>query len=1003
MSDPRFPADWRLHELDARIRGIARRHVPGPDEDDLVQDVWLELIRHPPSDSAGLGGWVRLALIHAASRRRRKDRNRVDRERQVHHRVQAPSAADEVTLAEACVQLRALIESLDGKYGTALKLRYLDGLSIDEIGQRLRTNRSTVRTRIKRGLKALKVKLDDRDDGASRFFAGMALLSLLDRRVALPVDGLDPVNPAPPAGAAPRPRLVLAATLVGAAALFLVVASTAPGPSPAYPARGFVVATAGTPPVDRVELDSEPPEVGARSTGHVTETVAGNGRGPSLAFVERGTGDPVQGMPVSLGRGVHEQVVRPEHWKVTDAEGRIDLSGLEAGPWWIHPAKGTARQHDLRAGGVLPAVVEVDMGHRLEFSVIDRDGRGVAGADVELVLPGTRSHSRLLGKTDARGFFGVYDIADAAWIRVVAADFNPSTPVAAGDLRAYRRLVLREPIQPISGRIVGPTGEAVPGAKVCLLDGVDRVGNWIQVGRGRVLPVDITETQADEEGRFSFGRQNEQIATVLAWHPEVGALRTPYSATKRAAQDIELLLEPFASVQGRILWEGRPAAGVLVTLQQGMGLPALQTRSDELGNFGFECAAPGRATLIALDDQTSTSCGFELEPGRVREVGNLELSNDGCIKGRVSSAGAVPVGWTVRVTFKDLTECGIAPDLPKWMVEARTTRIDADGTFTLAACPELPGTLELLGPLGQRWRSDAPVRPGPDWIRIELPEALGRPGELAGGLTALGPYAGHPVRLVARSPHLVDPLEVAPDAGGRFVLPELPAGRAALEVRAGPVGTWPLGTFDVAPGQRSDVGWLALPEPGSLLVELDPEFAHRDTVLRFIGPSGRYVACVLDPVAGLDVLSDGAIRLAGILPGERLVRVRVPGAAQASRMVAIRPGETSILRPDLKRGVELDVRIELPSMDEAAHWHLDVTHVDRPNESTRLPVGLPDPGRAPLREAVVKTRAGEHAFTLLKDWEPVASTSVLVPDTPVYEIDCAFELTDEWTIRLTVP
>ncbi len=63
------------------LKSLARQLVSNDhDADDLVQEVMLSALEHPPQHLIRFRGWLRVATIHAASRLFRRNRSRSHRE-----------------------------------------------------------------------------------------------------------------------------------------------------------------------------------------------------------------------------------------------------------------------------------------------------------------------------------------------------------------------------------------------------------------------------------------------------------------------------------------------------------------------------------------------------------------------------------------------------------------------------------------------------------------------------------------------------------------------------------------------------------------------------------------------------------------------------------------------------------------------------------------------------------------------------------------------------------
>jgi RNA polymerase sigma-70 factor (ECF subfamily) len=151
-------------EFATRLRAFVARRVPtGIDADDVVQEVFLRVVRHLPSlrDGERIEAWLfqiaRNALHDALRRRQRRD-NRTDA-----LDVDVPAKADneDVLAAEAELApcLTPMIARLAEPYRTAIELTSLQGLTQTEAAKRVGVSVSGMKSRVQRARDRLKQML----------------------------------------------------------------------------------------------------------------------------------------------------------------------------------------------------------------------------------------------------------------------------------------------------------------------------------------------------------------------------------------------------------------------------------------------------------------------------------------------------------------------------------------------------------------------------------------------------------------------------------------------------------------------------------------------------------------------------------------------------------------------------------------------------------------------------------------------------------------------------
>jgi RNA polymerase sigma-70 factor (ECF subfamily) len=146
---------------------LARSLVHDADEaDDLVQETWMATLRRPPETDRPLRPWLATVL------RRQRHKHVVARQRRGRREETAQEATAAVSSPEDLLErmevqklLATLVTALEEPYRQTVLLRYYEGLTSAQIGERLGAPAATVRGRLKVALDRLRDALDARNGG----------------------------------------------------------------------------------------------------------------------------------------------------------------------------------------------------------------------------------------------------------------------------------------------------------------------------------------------------------------------------------------------------------------------------------------------------------------------------------------------------------------------------------------------------------------------------------------------------------------------------------------------------------------------------------------------------------------------------------------------------------------------------------------------------------------------------------------------------------------------
>jgi len=146
------------HRLYRYFLRLVRDHALA---DDLFQQTWLHVVRHlhryDPARS--FDTWL-FAIAHNAAMdllRRRPDEPLEDVEWELPAR--APDAFHAVLAHQRAAMLAAAMAALPAVYREVLTLRFEEGMKLEEIAEVTHAPLSTVKSRLQRGLEAMKQKL----------------------------------------------------------------------------------------------------------------------------------------------------------------------------------------------------------------------------------------------------------------------------------------------------------------------------------------------------------------------------------------------------------------------------------------------------------------------------------------------------------------------------------------------------------------------------------------------------------------------------------------------------------------------------------------------------------------------------------------------------------------------------------------------------------------------------------------------------------------------------
>lgn len=712
------------------VRRVARALV-GDDAtaDDLEQDVWLAAARaeRPRSPRA----WLGTVLRNTASNLRTSARRRERREAAAPQPRELPSPSEMLERAEIVERVARAVRTLDEPYRTVVFLRYFEDISPPEIAARRGEPLETVRTRLRRAVAQLRVRLDAEHNGDRRAWC---LLLVPVARTPGPAPAA-PLAPAAVLGAIAM--TVTTKILLGGAAVALLAAAvwwTATGSDSAAP----VVASPTQKSAETAGAQSAPAatprahsraDTAAETTAGPTPVVAKPAGEVAIGrVVDDVTSAPIAKASVHLGYGRNIDDNAPE--SVTDDDGRFRMEGMgkdEVGrntlivdaPGY---AQGVPSVHDwhLKAKPGEPTDLgefRLERGARVAGRVLTANGMPVPGARVlfcrdTLTTSPPRfqpNESREVASADAEGRFSLEHVPSSPFdwhhtlFAVTADGFGwLELPRVAGK-KDLDGVELRLAPTASLAVTVRTGGAAVIGAKLVAIPhfpplGTQREWNAVHdlwIGDAALKPVFEAATDANGVARLPRlpidGAACTYDLAVRADGYGLGAVDgVRLAAGDAKEQTVELATFRAIAVVGTVrATDGAPVAGAKVNFcsQQ-------RTTTDAAGAFRVEGVDPSGydhgAFLVVEAD------GFAKEERQFRFPKSGEVAPMEFVLGRA-------VNVDVRVVDEKgapLQGCQVDVRHEQTSVDVQST--DADGRVRLVASPG-PGHVISFHPPDPGW------------------------------------------------------------------------------------------------------------------------------------------------------------------------------------------------------------------------------------------------------------------------------------------------------------
>ena len=845
MSESLRPELWsRQHLALRRVAGELLRDEHGAE--DVVQATWVRALEvKPPRLTLA---WLRSVVTSRARDELRRRAVRAAGEVPVSKADPALGPAEVAEELELASRISAALARLREPYRSTLYERYFEEHTPTAIAARSGVPVASVKTRLRRGLALLRADLED---GTNHRDLRAGLIGLATG-LASPTSAL-PVSTLALALVMKKIAFALAAG-VGILGLVWLVARGVRPEIPA-PEMAEVVAAPSEPSTPLTPVEPAPAATSSPNTRRLvavpTSPGASAAPAPSGSLLVRMTwfdGTPAKGVGVGLISIVGDRS-RPVSREDSNAAGELLFADLAPGRWVVRTDREAEAEARVEAGE--EALVELGIPRQLDVigRVVDPEERPVPGAAIWLTAYASDwLAGRLAGRADEEGRFLLRSVPPQQSVAAIAEGFAPSELVDLelldhGDEWAEVELVLRPGGAIFEGRVVGDAGAPVPGARIA-------VGSRWRYFEERANGTRIEEWsprvgRTDEEGRFRMVGLEPGDHSLAVRAEGFGILRGEIALAAGQSLHRELRLAAGVHVLGIARdGDGEPLAGIEVRgfeaaipedflaggqydYYEVFGYALAVTQAD--GSYRLGPLAAGAVFLYATQPRSRGYYVKSLmvdrhqmhaEPGATL-VWDPVIAPGDTIRGRTLYGDDVPM-TDVFVTLADETT-GID----------RVIASDGEGEFAFYNLEPHAYTVSV-----QLW--DPPpdaarpmvtgVRPNGDEVllQVDYPAPVeSEPGAVVGRVDDAGGRLGTQAELGVTLECKAFRYTAAANSDGTFEFDEVEPARYRVVLRSAQVPIGASDWFDVAPGERVDVGALTTRPGGTLEVRVTRDDRNR--------------------------------------------------------------------------------------------------------------------------------------------------------------------------------
>lgn len=802
---------------------LVAAHVaaPGSDPADLLQATFLDGIDKAVrwDSTRPLLPWLLGILVNHAREERRRLQRVIDPER-VPRAAAEPSPLDALAATEVAERVAEALASLPRQLRQTLSLRLVHGLTPTEIAHALGCPVATAKTRLQRGMEWLRKVLPA---GIAMSVAGVVTTSRGLAVVREVVLGKAKVA-ATAAGAASAGvtegmiagGLVMKKMMMATIAVLCIASLWMLVPRPGEPARADV-ASSPQPKLVQASIPKAPAgsrvDLVADSNERVAVTSAPPVGSMHVEFVWKGYDQPAAHLQFWWNDGDKPTDL---HRCYTDAQGRIRLADLPPADYTVMNL-GNPRVPPLtvHAGQETQARIEFEPGLRLDGMVVDKDGRGVAGAAIYACgFQMEDIDSRLVAVSREDGsFHGCTDRSGSFWAQ--KPGFAPSALVKNNLFGAVQlQFVLGDVGCALRGTAVDADGRGVHGVRIAIA----RTSPRREVAAPLTLVTDVAGTFATDE--LAPG-EHLLLAQAAGFAPAVSS----FTSTANQAVQLIVRLGEGATLTGSVVDEaGQPVlalihAQLILPGEMDAGIAALQPLlplcefrvGSRAGSYRFERLP---ATHLLLQGNSPGKLAFaqllQLQEGEVRRC-DLVLRAGGEILGRVEDANGEPLeNWNIVAKNKRQLSVGFARSAADGVFHLQGL---ADDAYVLAATPSYNCELRAVPVKARLGQTDVV-------LRTSCTEA-----QLGQFTFKVLDATGAPMRSVGVWIDSLDELDntqyTTSNQSGSYRTQPLPPGRYELGVIAPDQARLRIGVGDLPPAATVDLGTVRMPKSGTMELRFD--------------------------------------------------------------------------------------------------------------------------------------------------------------------------------------